>query len=101
MTETLLVDERLEFMRWLADDLTLTPVETRTVRALGLRFGSWLPTSLLAQAVYRDTHHPDLQAYESASLRTHIWRIRRKLQATPWRIDNRYQHGLYRLVQRP
>ena len=89
------------FAEWLEDDMTLTPVELRIVRALGVRFGSWLSTALLAQAVYRDVSRPDMLKFEAAALRTHIWRIRRKLEATPWRIDNRYPHGVYRLVQRP
>lgn len=89
-----------DFAVWLDEDMTLTPVETRIVRALGLRLGSWLPSALLAEAVYRNLHHPELIAAERASLRTHIWRTRRKLVSSPWQIESRVTHGLYRLVAR-
>ena len=89
----------LSFAEWLADDVSLTPTELRIVRALALRFGTWLPTQLLANAVYRDESKGEhVIRADMASLRTHIWRIRRKLASTPWRIENRYQHGTYRLV---
>ena len=91
----------LSLAEWLDDNATLTPTELRIVRALGLRLGSWLPTQLLANAVYRDESKGDhVIRADMASLRTHIWRIRRKLASTPWRIENRYQHSTYRLVSR-
>jgi DNA-binding response OmpR family regulator len=86
------------FAAWLDNDLTLTPVETRIMHALGSRFGTWLPAVGIVRSVYRDTHHPDLVHCEVATLRTHIWRLRQKLEPTHWRIENRRLWGLYRLV---
>lgn len=88
----------LAFAAWLADDLTLTPTESRIARCLGLRFGTWLPRVAIVRAVYRDTFQRDLLDADLATLRTHIWRLRHKLAPTPWRIENRRLWGLYRLV---
>jgi len=97
-----LTPSQLRFLEWFDADTTLTPIETRIVRALGLRLGSWVPTTALVRAVYRDTWQRDLLEADKHSLRVHISRIRRKLELnpdqTPWRIENRVQHGLYRLV---
>jgi DNA-binding response OmpR family regulator len=87
------------FDKWLDDDLTLTPTEFCVVQVLGSRFGAWVPVQALVRAVYRDTFQRDLLECDVHTLRTHISRIRRKLQSTPWRIENRYSHGLYRLVR--
>ena len=86
------------FVTWFNADVTLTPMESRVVRALGLRLGSWVPSTALVRAVYRDTFQRDLLEADKHSLRVHISRIRRKLEPTPWRIENRFMHGLYRLV---
>lgn len=86
------------FAEWLEADRSLTPTELRIVRALASRFGTWLPAVAIVRAVYRDTHHGDLVQYEIRSMRMHLVRIRRKLAGTPWRIENRHQHGLYRLT---
>jgi len=97
-----LTPSELRFIEWFENDTTLTPIETRIVRALGLRLGSWVPTAALVRAVWRDTFHRDLLEADKHSLRVHISRIRRKLELnpdqTPWHIENRVQHGLYRLV---
>lgn len=87
------------FADWLKADLTLTPTEFRVVDVFGSRFGAWIPAQALVRAVYRDTFQRDLLECDINTIRTHIWRIRRKLQRTPWRIENRYSHGLYRLVR--
>jgi DNA-binding response OmpR family regulator len=87
------------FLTWMDRDTTLTPVERRIMRELGLRLGSWLPVVGIARAVYRDTE-PGLLEADRATLRTHIWRMRHKFakHGDPWQIENRYPHGLYRLV---
>lgn len=87
------------FAEWLDDDLTLTPTELCVVGVFASRFGAWVPAQVLVRAVYRDTFQSDLLQCDLHTMRTHISRIRRKLQSTPWRIDNRYSHGLYRLVR--
>ena len=86
------------FDKWLDNDMTLTPTESRVVHVFGSRFGTWVPVQALVRAVYRETFQRDLLECDVHTLRTHISRIRRKLQRTPWRIENRYSHGLYRLV---
>ena len=87
------------FADWLRADMTLTPTEFRVVDVFGSRFGAWVPVQALVRAVYRDTFQRDLLACDVHTLRTHISRIRRKLQRTPWRIETQYSHGLYRLVR--
>jgi DNA-binding response OmpR family regulator len=86
------------FAAWLDEDLTLTPTELRVLRVFGSRFGAWIPARALVRAVYRDTFQRDLLQCDINTIRTHIYRIRAKLHSTPWRIENRSPHGLYRLV---
>lgn len=96
MTTT--VDQAEAFLDWLDRDVTLTPVQARIARTLGRHFGAWLPTVAIVRQVYRDTHVAELTPAEIAALRTHVWRLRRKLEPTDWRIENRHMWGLYRLV---
>jgi len=86
------------FDQWLDDDMMLTPTESRVLHVFGSRFGTWVPVQALVRAVYRESFQRDLLECDVHTLRTHISRIRRKLNSTPWRIENRYSHGLYRLV---
>lgn len=87
------------FAHWLNDDLTLTPTELRIMLAFNSRFGLWIPARGIVRRAWRDTWQQDLYASDLHTLRAHISRIRRKLEATPWRIQTRHQHGLYRLVR--
>jgi DNA-binding response OmpR family regulator len=84
---------------WLEQDLSLTPTETRIVEVLGYRLNQWVPAIAIVRAIYRETE-PGLLAANRKTFRTHLWRIRRKLEPTPWRIENRYWHGLYRLIEK-
>ena len=50
--------------------------------------------------MYPHTRELDMLHYDTATLRTHIYRMRPKLAETPWRIENRRGHGMYRLIGR-
>lgn len=88
------------FARWLDEELTLTPTELRILHALGYRFGTWCAARSIVRAVWRDTYDQELYSSDLHCLRAHISRIRRKLERSPWRIETRIMHGLYRLVRR-
>lgn len=83
------------FGEWLDQDVTLTPTELRITQVLAVRFGEWVPAQAICRAVYR--HQKQVIPADLASMRTHLYRIRPKIRPA-WRIENRYQHGLYRLV---
>lgn len=89
----------LDLEYWLEDNLPLTPIETRIMRALAACFGQWMPTETLALLVYQELEPmaPGVLEADTRSLRTHIYRIRPKLRGR-WRIENRYWHACYRLV---
>ena len=92
----------LSFAEWLDQDVTLSPIQTRILHTLGSHLGAWVPTATLAHAVYRDEHHDQrIQDANLAALRTHIWRLRQRLLASPWRIESVHRSGHrahYRLV---
>lgn len=96
MLETATARQRV-FAVWLHDHQhAFTPTEACLLRALGLRCGSWVPKAELAEAMYRSPWRQVIPS-DLETVRTHIWRIRPKL-APHWRIENRFMHGLYRLV---
>lgn len=100
MTVAESLSARSTFWHWLEHDVAFTPIELRTMQALGRYFGEWVSMQQLVEQVYGEPPDSGLFVSDSRSLRTHFWRVRAKLQPTPWRIENRYHHGLYRLVTR-
>ena len=90
-----------DFGTWLEQlellEPTLSPTELRFAGLLGRHLDSWVPDSAL-RGQLRHEPDPDLAFYDGADVRTFIWRLRRKLHPTPWRIQNRPGHRMYRLV---
>ena len=93
-----------DFLDWLVQlellEPHLTPTELRFAGLFGRHLGDWLPRSMLVTMLAHDPEY-SLALYDDGDVRTYVWRLRRKLRDTPWRIQSRPGHGLYRLVHTP